>query len=96
MLSRRLPLILDAPVAGRMVKAHPTLAPFAVLRRDIFGNENNLSGPADEFVLDGAGLRRDQCEDRGAIGRGDSYPTDTGWELGIKGKMEAKLIQVKA
>src|SRR5262249_17570559 len=40
-----------------MMKADPALAPFFELGNDIFGQENNFSGPANELVLFRAGLR---------------------------------------
>ena len=48
-LGRR--LVLDTPQSRRMTEANSALAPFAELGRDIFGNKDNLRGPADELVL---------------------------------------------
>jgi hypothetical protein len=39
------------------------------LGRDTFSKEHNLSGPADQLVLLGAGLRRNQRQRRRAVGR---------------------------
>ena len=65
------------------------------LASDIFGNKNYLRGPADELVLRGAGLGRDQREHRGAVGRGDGYPA-AGLKLGVEGQIESKLIQIES
>jgi hypothetical protein len=79
-----------------MLKADAAFGPFLELGSDIFGDKNNLRGPADELVLLRVGLGDDKRKDRGAIGRGDGNPTVTGLKPGIKGQMESKLIQVEA
>jgi hypothetical protein len=39
-----------------MTKTNPAFAPFVELGQDVFGNERNLRGPADELVLLGSAL----------------------------------------
>src|ERR1035438_9395537 len=56
------PLILETPQARRVTKANPAVAPFVELGQDIFGDERNLRGPADELVLLGSALGSDQHE----------------------------------
>src|SRR5260370_17559705 len=95
-MRRQRTLIVDAPQAGRVLKTNSALAQFGVLGGDIFGNKNNLRRPADEPVFPGVGLRRNQREHRGTVGRSDGQPPVTGLKLGIKSQIEAKLVHVKS
>src|SRR5258708_6526282 len=52
------PFELDASEARCVLKLNSALAPFRVPGSDIFGNENNLRGPADEPIFPGVGLWR--------------------------------------
>ena len=90
------PLILETPQTRRMTKTNPAFAPFVELGQDVFGNERNLRGPADELVLLGSALGSDQHEHRGTVGRGDGYPAAAGSKLGVEGQIESKLAQIEA
>jgi hypothetical protein len=79
-----------------VLKLNSALAPFRVPGSDIFGNKNNLRGPANEPIFLGVGLRRDEREHRGTIGRSDCNPPVTGLKLGIESQIEAKLVHVKS
>ena len=88
-------LILDALQPRRKLKAHPALGPFLKLGSDIFGDKDNLRGAADEIALTRIGLGNNKRKDRGPIRRGDRHPAVTGLKPGIKGQMEAQLIEVE-
>src|SRR5258708_1171210 len=94
--SAHLHLILEAFEAWREVEANSVLGPFAVLGNHIFGDEGDRGGPANELALFRAGLRRDESEVRGAVGRGDGYETTVGLNAGGKDQLEAELIEVEA
>ena len=79
-----------------MVEANPALAPFAKLGGDIFGDKNNLRGPANELVLCRIGIGRDQRQDRRAVRRRYRYPALAGLQAGIKRQIEPQLIQVES
>ena len=88
--------VLDAPQAGCKQKPDAAFAPFLELGDHILGNENDPGGPADETVLARFGLRRDQREDGGAIGRRDCHPPVPGLQTGVKRNMETELIHVES
>ncbi len=52
-----------------MIEADATEGPFFIFRDDILGDEHDLRGTADELVLHGIGLGRNEGEDSGAVGR---------------------------
>jgi hypothetical protein len=55
-----------------MTKTNPSLAPFFKFGSDVFGQENNLSGPANELVFLRIGLRSDQRQSGSSIRRGNA------------------------
>jgi hypothetical protein len=59
------------------LKADPALGPFLKFGGNVFGDKNNLRGPADEFVLLRIGFWNDQRKDCAAIRRGYGYPAVT-------------------
>jgi hypothetical protein len=79
-----------------VLKLNSALAPLSVPGSDIFGNKNDLRGPADERVFLGVGFGRNQGKHRRAVRRSDSDPPVAGLKLGIKSQIEAKLIHVKS
>ena len=54
-----------------MLEADAALAPFFELGEDIFGQEINLSGPANELVFFRIGLRGDKRQQGSAVRRSD-------------------------
>ena len=60
---------LNAAEAGSVIEADTAERPLLIFRDDILGDEDDLRGTADEFVLHGIGLRGDEREDSGAVGR---------------------------
>jgi len=80
---------------GGELEADAALAPFAVLGDDIFGDEGDLGVLADEVELWRAGLRGDEGEVGGAVGRSDGDPAAARLNAGIKDQLEAKLIEVE-
>src|SRR5689334_125817 len=80
----------------RVVKSDAATVPFLEFRKDIFGQEDNLSRAADELVFLGAGFRNDEREHRGAIGWSDSERTAGGRKGGVQDKAESQLIQVES
>src|SRR5712671_851980 len=79
-----------------MTEAHSSLAPFAKLGSDIFCNENNRRRPADELVLWGIGIGRNQGKHRRPVGWCNRYPSLAGRKASIKSQMESELVQVEA
>lgn len=59
---------------------------------DVFGDEGDLGGAADELVVLGAALGRDEREDCAAVGRGDSDPAVAELEAGVGDDGEAELV----
>ena len=92
---RRALFILDAPQARNMPKADSAPAPLAISCHDIFGDKSNLRRLTDQFVLVRLGIRRNQGDDRGAVGRRDSNPTLSRLQAHIKGQTESKLIEIE-
>src|SRR5271168_616661 len=88
-------LVLKAFEAGRELEADTALAPFAVFGDDVFGDEGDLRGLADEIALFRAGLGGDECEVGGAIGRGDGDQAAAGLRAGVKDQLEAEEIEVE-
>jgi len=66
---RRLRLVADALEARRGLEANATLGPLLEFGGDIFGDEDHLSGTADELILFGVGFGSDERENGRAIGR---------------------------
>ncbi len=62
-------VVLDAAEARSVIEADATEGPFFIFRDDILGDEDDLRGTADELVLHGIGLGRNEGEDSGAVGR---------------------------
>src|SRR5260370_9332861 len=77
-------LILETFQAWRELKANSALGPFAVLGKHILGDKGDRRGPANKLGLFRAGLRRDEREVRGAVGRGHGYQTHVGMSPLVK------------
>ena len=92
----RLGIELDAAQTGRVVEVNAPEGPFLIFRDDIFGDEDDLGGTADEFVLHRVRFGSDEREDRGAVGRGDGDKAFAGLELLVVGEVEAELVEVEA
>src|SRR6185437_10168326 len=87
--------IPDAPPPERVAKADSALAPFAELRGNISGDKHNLCRTADQVVLFGLGMRRDQREHRAPVGRSHGHPSLAGWKARIEGQAKSKLIEIE-
>jgi hypothetical protein len=74
---------------------HAAFAPFAKLGNHVLCKENDGRGPADELVVFRIGIRGDQPEHCGAVGRSNRHQPMTGLKAGIKSQIESELIQVK-
>ena len=79
-----------------MIEADAAQGPLLIFRDDIFGDEDDLRGTADEFVLHGIGLGSDEREDGGAVGRRYGDEAFAGLELDVVGEVEAELVEVEA
>jgi len=79
-----------------VIEADATEGPLLIFGEHIFGDEDDLCGTADEFVLHGIGLGGDKREDGGAIGRRDGDQAFAGLELDVVGEVEAELVEVEA
>jgi hypothetical protein len=78
-----------------MMKANPARTPLLKRGIYIFGEESNLTGPANELEFFRVGLRSDKHENRAAVRRRNRYPAFTGFDTGISDQPESKLVQVK-
>jgi hypothetical protein len=90
-----LSLVTNALEAGRGLEADAALRPFLEFCGDVFGDEDDLRGAADELVLLGIGLGSDEGENGGAVGRSDPDPTFAGLHAGVVGDVETELVDEK-
>ena len=88
--------VLDAAETRSVIEANTPEGPLSILRNDIFGDEDDLRGTADEFVLERIGFGSDEGKDSGAVGRSYGDQTFTGLELNIVGEVKAELVEVEA
>lgn len=87
---------LDAAETGGVLKADATFGPFLVFSEDVFGDEGQASGAADEFEVEGVWFGGDEGEDGLAVGRSYGDEAFAGLEFGVVGEMEAELVDVEA
>ncbi len=78
-----------------MTKAHPALAPFAILGRNVIGDKDDLGSAADELVLPRLGFGGNERESRAALGRRDGHPALASREEAVEDQVEAELIDVE-
>ena len=78
------------------MKADAAFGPFLKFGQDVFCDQNDMGGTADEFGFGRIGLGNDQRENRGAVGRRDGDQAVAGLELGVVSKMEAELVDEEA
>jgi hypothetical protein len=76
-------------------KTDPALGPLLKIGHNIFGNENNVPGAANELVFLRAWLWSDEHKHCRAIRRSDRYPTPDG-NMGISEQIESELVQVES
>src|SRR5271154_161563 len=86
---------LDPPKSRWVAKVTPALPPLAVLRNHILSEKNDRRGPADQLVVVRVGIRRDQPEHRGSVGRGNRHQAVTRLKVRIQNQMESELIHVE-
>jgi hypothetical protein len=87
---------LDAAQARSVIEADAAEGPLFIFRDNIFGDEDDLRGTADEFVLHGIRLGSDEREDGRAVGRGYGDEAFASLELDVVGEVEAELVEVEA
>jgi len=87
---------LDATEARGVLEADASFGPFLVFCEDVFGDEGQAGGAADEFEVERVGFGGDQGEDGLAVGRGYGDEALAGLEFGVVGEMEAELVNVEA
>ena len=92
----RLGIILDALEAGGELKMNAAFGPFLKFSDNVFGDEDDLRGAANELVLRGVGLGSNEGENGGAVGRGDGDEAVAGLKLGVVSEVEIELIEVEA
>jgi len=85
-------LIDDAAKAWCAPEANAASAPFAVRRRQILGDEHNLSRPAYEPALRRIRSGLNQREHRGAVGRRDRQQPMTRPHAGVKRDAKSKRL----
>jgi hypothetical protein len=87
---------LDTAEARSVIEADAAEGPLFIFGDDVFGDEDDLRGTADELVLHGIGLGGDEREDGGTVGRGYGYEAFAGLEFDVVGEVEAELVEVEA
>lgn len=87
---------LNAAQARSVIKVDAAERPLLIFRYDIFGNEYDLRGTADQFVLESIGFGSDERKHCGAVGRSYGDQTFAGLEAHVVGQVEAQLIEVEA
>ena len=87
---------LDAAEARSVIEADAAFGPFLIFGEDVFGDESQAGGAADEFEVERVGLGGDEGEDGLAVGRSDGDEAFAGLELGVVGEVEAELVDVEA
>ena len=79
-------IVLEALEAGRGMKADAAFGPFLKFGEDVFGDQDDVGGAADEFVFGRIGLGNDEGENRGTVGRGNGDEAFAGLEFGVVGE----------
>ena len=82
--------------ARSVIEADAAEGPLFVFRDDIFGDEDDLRGTADELVLDRIWLGGNEGKNGGAVGRSDGDEAFPGLKLNVVGEVEAELVEVEA
>ena len=77
------------------VEHNAAAAPLLKFREDVFGDESDLRVAADEFDLLRFGIRRDEGNIAGAVGRSDHGVGASGSGASVKDEMKAKLVDKK-
>jgi hypothetical protein len=76
----------------RMMKLNSSISPFLELDKHVFGDKDNLLGPANEIVFFRAGLGSDERKDCRAVGRCNRYPSFAGSIVVISDETEPELV----
>jgi hypothetical protein len=79
-----------------MMKTNSALTPVVKLGSDVFGNKNNLSGPANEPVFFTVWLGSDKRKERGAVRGCNCYPAASAFKVVINDYAESKLVPVES
>ena len=79
-----------------MLETDAAFGPFLIFGENVFGDQGQARGAANEFEVERVGLGDDEGEDGLAVGRGDGYEAFAGLEFGVEGEMEAELVDVEA
>jgi hypothetical protein len=78
------------------MKADAAFGPFLKFGEDVFCDEDDVRGTADEFGFGRVRLRNDESENSGAVGRRDGDESVAGLQLGVVGKVETELVDEEA
>lgn len=89
-------MVFDAAKARSVQERDAAFAPFGELGGEVVGEENNMSGAADEFVLFGFGLGSDERKNGATVGRRNGDPAIAGLETGVVGELETELVEEEA
>ncbi len=82
--------------AGSMIEADAAEGPLFIFRDDIFGDEDDLRGTANQLVLYRIWLGGNEGKNGGAVGRSDGDEAFPGLKLDVVGEVEAELVEVEA
>jgi hypothetical protein len=82
--------------ARSVIEADAAERPLLIFRDDIFGDEDDLGGTANELVLGRIWLGGNEGKNGGAVGRSDCDEAFPGLKLDVIGEVEAELIDVEA
>jgi hypothetical protein len=86
----------DAAKARSVLEADSAFGPFLVFGEDIFRDESEASGAADEFEVERIGFGGNERENGLAVRRGDRDEAFAGLQFGVVGEVEPELVDVEA
>jgi len=91
----RMSALLNAAKAGIALEAHAASGPIAEFGENVFGDEGDRAGVADELELRGIGIRLHEDEIRRAVGRGHYDKAAINGFAGVESEGEAELVDIE-
>ena len=88
-------VVANAVEARSADEANASAGPFADASGDIFRDENDVGGAADEFLLRRIFAGHDKHKESVAFRRRDGHPALAVLESSVKGELEAELIEIE-
>jgi hypothetical protein len=84
-----------AAQARRVIEAHAAVGPFLIFGENVFRDERQAGGAADQLEVERVGLGRNQREDGLSVGRSHRNEAFAGLQFGIVSKVEAELVNIE-